>query len=352
MKKALLAFAAVLTLVVGANVSGFGTAGIEAATPLPSGCYTDAQGLPVCGPNYPGPGGGAANIVSGNCTSPRPSPPPTGATAIDYTCPTPGPQATPSPSAGSNITISGSWPYTIAASGGGSITSPASYDAMVEGETNLVNYWPLSDASGAPVDDALGTTLTAVGTVTYHTASLLSNGDLSMTFPGAGNTNYFTSTGNFGFGNAPGMFWMEAWVKWATVPSAASTIWANFGGSGNNGMGLTLSASNHFQITCSNVASYDTGFTAVSGTTYYIAFAWANGYSYFFVNNTLEYQHANLCDPISVANAFEIGSNGIQGGNSMIIQKLAFYSGAPTLGEISRHYTAGTSGTYKWAWNP
>jgi hypothetical protein len=71
--------------------------GLEAATPLPSGCYTDASGLPVCGPNYPGPGGTPgpqSSVGAGTCIGVS-TPPAPG--TVSYICPTPYP--TPSSAA-------------------------------------------------------------------------------------------------------------------------------------------------------------------------------------------------------------------------------------------------------------
>lgn len=103
-----------LALMVGAgDVFIQRSSGLEAATPLPSGCYTDASGLPVCGPNYPGPGGTPgpqATPTGGNCIGVS-TPPAAG--KIDYTCSTPGPQETASPTAVSPVVVASTYPYTI-----------------------------------------------------------------------------------------------------------------------------------------------------------------------------------------------------------------------------------------------
>ena len=66
--------------------------GLEAATPLPSGCYTDASGLPVCGPNYSPPPGPPSTPAAGNCISV--STPPAVGTITNTCTPTPFPSVT------------------------------------------------------------------------------------------------------------------------------------------------------------------------------------------------------------------------------------------------------------------
>lgn len=51
MKRAVIALFALMVLAVIGSVRFHGSTA-QAATPLPSGCYTDSSGLPVCGPNY------------------------------------------------------------------------------------------------------------------------------------------------------------------------------------------------------------------------------------------------------------------------------------------------------------
>ena len=111
-------FALIMLLSGGLLFSSPHSSGVaQAATPLPSGCYTDSSGLPVCGPDYAGPGGGgAANIVPGTCTSPSPVPSPTGGVAVNLT---------------PSCTVSGTWtfstpnPLVFSNTNGVSITSNA-----------------------------------------------------------------------------------------------------------------------------------------------------------------------------------------------------------------------------------
>lgn len=106
--------------------------GLEAATPLPSGCYTDSSGLPVCGPNYPGPGGtpgpGGVTTVQATATAcgappvvTNPTPSPIVEVPVCATA-SPGPSlplsvanggtgtAAPAPTSSNGCTVSGTWP--------------------------------------------------------------------------------------------------------------------------------------------------------------------------------------------------------------------------------------------------
>lgn len=209
MKKALVAFVAVLALVVGADVSGFGKSGLEAATPLPSGCYTDSSGLPVCGPNY------QPSINPSNLPSPVVSSTPCSASPgvsgttilVPAGCqpsPVPSPQVTSTPCSaapgvlGAVIEIpagcsSSSTPAPNVMIRGGS----AIWDTVALAETSATHVYPMNDAAPCnTIADAISSGATALpspvplptatGTphITCGAPPLGFDGETSVYFPG------------------------------------------------------------------------------------------------------------------------------------------------------------------------
>jgi len=127
-------FTALMGVALAASVVSYLTprGSLEAATPLPSGCYTDSSGLPVCGPNYPGPGGtpgpGGVTTVQATATAcgappivTNPTPSPIVEVPVCATA-SPGPSlplsianggtgtAAPAPTSSNGCTVTGTWP--------------------------------------------------------------------------------------------------------------------------------------------------------------------------------------------------------------------------------------------------
>jgi hypothetical protein len=236
--------------------------------------------------------------------------------------------------------------------GGGGSSTPATYDEMVRA-WEPTYYWPLSEAGASAIDTQQATAAHTSGTTpTRQTASLLTNGDQSTTFPNGSRFNFYFNNST-GFTPQVGF---ECWFNLPVLPTSPQRCSIFQTGpitSGNVCLAIIIDSGGNL-----TVQALDEGTLVgapspiVAGDTYHLAFNCDNYRAYLYLNGVL----------VATATGEAIVGNGIQqafiggdasgdnvDGQGVIIQKLAFTPGRMIPADvIAAHYAGGTTSTYAW----
>lgn len=225
---------------------------------------------------------------------------------------------------------------STAGAGGGSLPQ-VDYKALILAESGLIHYWPMDDAAGTTVADAVGGGFTGTASVSgFPGRSLVNDGKTARRLA-------FGCDINFGAHNLPSPpFTIEFWSLVLTGSNCA--FFGNWDGTNGIMFYMTGNAFRHYANTSFQPGTaflYDPGFIN------YIVGVWNGANSKIYINSVLVSTHS-LPSPTNSGDFWEIGGYANNGGSTWagIIQHVAMYNLELSAGQISTHYNAGKGAPY------